>query len=278
MWLLSVENLSLGFRDLRGQVTSAVRNVSFSLEAGEGLALVGESGSGKSITALTLARLLPEPPAVIQSGRVMLDGRNVLEMSESELRAVRGRRISYIFQEPASALNPVFTIRSQIAEVLETHRPDVRDLDAEIVYWLNEVGIVNPQDRLHAYPHQLSGGMQQRVMIAMALAARPDLLIADEPTTALDVTIQAQIIELLARLKQAHKMAVILITHNFGIIRQVADRVAVMYRGDVVEQGPIDQVLHHPQHRYTQALLACVPRLGAKRRRLITMDSLLETS
>lgn len=278
MSLLSVENLSLGFRDLRGQVTSAVRNVSFSLEAGEGLALVGESGSGKSITALTLARLLPEPPAVIQSGRVMLDGRNVLEMSESELRAVRGRRISYIFQEPASALNPVFTIRSQIAEVMETHRPDVRDLDAEIVYWLNEVGIVNPQDRLHAYPHQLSGGMQQRVMIAMALAARPDLLIADEPTTALDVTIQAQIIELLARLKQAHKMAVILITHNFGIIRQVADRVAVMYRGDVVEQGPIDQVLHHPQHRYTQALLACVPRLGAKRRRLITMDSLLETS
>ena len=278
MSLLSVENLSLGFRDLRGQVTSAVRNVSFSLEAGEGLALVGESGSGKSITALTLARLLPEPPAVIQSGRVMLDGRNVLEMSESELRAVRGRRISYIFQEPASALNPVFTIRSQIAEVLETHRPDVRDLDAEIVYWLNEVGIVNPQDRLHAYPHQLSGGMQQRVMIAMALAARPDLLIADEPTTALDVTIQAQIIELLARLKQAHKMAVILITHNFGIIRQVADRVAVMYRGDVVEQGTIDQVLHHPEHRYTQALLACVPRLGAKRRRLITMDSLLETS
>ncbi len=278
MSLLSVENLSLGFRDLRGQVTSAVRNVSFSLEAGEGLALVGESGSGKSITALTLARLLPEPPAVIQSGRVMLDGRNVLEMMESELRAVRGRRISYIFQEPASALNPVFTIRSQIAEVLETHRPDVHDLDAEIVYWLSEVGIVNPQDRLHAYPHQLSGGMQQRVMIAMALAARPDLLIADEPTTALDVTIQAQIIELLARLKQAHKMAVILITHNFGIIRQVADRVAVMYRGDVVEQGPIDQVLHHPEHRYTQALLACVPRLGAKRRRLITMDSLLETS
>ncbi len=278
MSLLSVENLSLGFRDLRGQVTSAVRNVSFSLEAGEGLALVGESGSGKSITALTLARLLPEPPAVIQSGRVMLDGRNVLEMTESELRAVRGRRISYIFQEPASALNPVFTIRSQIAEVLETHRPDVHDLDAEIVYWLSEVGIVNPQDRLHAYPHQLSGGMQQRVMIAMALAARPDLLIADEPTTALDVTIQAQIIELLARLKQAHKMAVILITHNFGIIRQVADRVAVMYRGDVVEQGPIDQVLHHPEHRYTQALLACVPRLGAKRRRLITMDSLLETS
>ena len=278
MSLLSVENLSLGFRDLLGQVTSAVRNVSFSLEAGEGLALVGESGSGKSITALTLTRLLPEPPAVIQSGRVMLDARNVLEMSAAELRAVRGRRISYIFQEPASALNPVFTIRSQIAEVLETHRPEVRDLDAEIVYWLNEVGIVNPQDRLHAYPHQLSGGMQQRVMIAMALAARPDLLIADEPTTALDVTIQAQIIELLARLKKAHKMAVILITHNFGIIQQVADRVAVMYRGDVVEQGPINQVLHHPEHRYTQALLACVPRLGAKRRRLITMDSLLETS
>ena len=275
MSLLSVENLSLGFRDLRGQITSAVRGINFSLEAGAGLALVGESGSGKSITALALARLLPEPPAVIQSGRVLLEGRNVFDMSSEELRAVRGRRIGYIFQEPAAALNPVFTIRSQIAEVLQTHRPDVHDLDAEIIFWLTEVGIVNPQDRLHAYPHQLSGGMQQRVMIAMALAAKPDLLIADEPTTALDVTIQAQIIELLANLKKAHGMAVMLITHNLGIIGQLADNVAVMFRGDLVEQGPAEKILHAPEHPYTQALLGCVPRLGAKRRRLLTMDHFL---
>lgn len=275
MSLLSVENLSIGFQDLNGRITPAVRNISFSLEAGQGLALVGESGSGKSVTAMSLARLLSEPPAVIQSGRVMLDGNNVFEMSPAQLQVIRGKRIGYIFQEPAAALNPVFTVRNQIAEVIQQHRPEVKNVDEEIVQWLDEVGIVNPRDRLHSYPHQLSGGMQQRVMIAMALAGKPDLLVADEPTTALDVTIQAQIIELLARLKKSHGMALILITHNLGIIGKIADHVAVMYRGDLVEQGSIQHILKSAEHPYTKALLACVPRLGVKQRRLPTIGDFL---
>jgi ABC-type dipeptide/oligopeptide/nickel transport system ATPase component len=278
MPLLSVEQLSLGFRTPRGEIVSAVRDVSFSLERGEGLALVGESGSGKSITALSLARLLPEPPSVRTGGKILFDGKEVATMSTAELRNIRGKRIGYIFQEPSAALNPVFTIRNQIAEVITTHRPEVTDVDEEIVRWLDEVGIVNPRQRLHAYPHQLSGGMQQRVMIAMALSAQPDLLVADEPTTALDVTIQAQIIELLARLKQTHGMAVLLITHNLGIISKVVDRVAVLFRGDMVEQGAIEQILHEPQHPYTKALLACVPRLGVKQRRLPTIQDFLPTA
>jgi ABC-type dipeptide/oligopeptide/nickel transport system ATPase component len=278
MPLLSVEQLSLGFRTPRGEIVSAVRDVSFSLERGQGLALVGESGSGKSITALSLARLLPEPPSVRTGGKILFDGKEVATMSTAELRNIRGKRIGYIFQEPSAALNPVFTIRNQIAEVITTHRPEVTDVDEEIVRWLDEVGIVNPRQRLHAYPHQLSGGMQQRVMIAMALSAQPDLLVADEPTTALDVTIQAQIIELLARLKQTHGMAVLLITHNLGIISKVVDRVAVLFRGDMVEQGAIEQILHEPQHPYTKALLACVPRLGVKQRRLPTIQDFLPTA
>ncbi len=278
MPLLSVENLSLGFRDPRGSITSAVRNLNFTLERGAGLALVGESGSGKSVTALSLARLLPEPPAVIQGGRVLWEGQNIFELAPEALRKLRGKKIAYIFQEPASALNPVLTVKQQIAEVLQTHRPEITDRDGEILKWLHEVGITDPVGRLQAYPHQLSGGMQQRVMIAMALAAQPDLLIADEPTTALDVTIQAQIIDLLARLKAAHGMAVLLITHNLGIVSKVVDRVAVMFRGDLVEQGPVSQILHSPTHPYTKALLACVPRLGVKQHRLPTIETLLQAS
>lgn len=273
--MLTVSDLHIGFRDLEGKVTPAVKGVSFSLKRGEGLALVGESGSGKSVTALALARLLPEPPAVISQGSIELAGENVLAMNPSALRQIRGKRIAYIFQEPAAALNPVFSIRSQIGEVIRTHRSEVADVDAEIIRLLDEVGIVNPVQRLHSYPHELSGGMQQRVMIAMALAAEPDILVADEPTTALDVTIQAQIIELLATLKKARGMAVLLITHNFGIIRSVADHVAVLFRGDLVEQGPVDQILSHPRHPYTKALLDCVPRLGQRRHRLATIGDLL---
>lgn len=239
---------------------------------------MGESGSGKSITALSLARLLPEPPAVIQKGQVRLRGENVLAMNPAQLRHVRGKRIGFIFQEPSAALNPVFTVRSQIAEVLQTHRPDITDIDQEIVRSLDEVGIVNPQERLHAYPHQLSGGMQQRVMIAMALAARPDILVADEPTTALDVTMQAQIIDLLGTLKQTYGMALLLITHNLGIISKVVDDVLVLYHGDPVEQGTVNQILHAPQHPYTKALLACVPKLGAKLHRLPTINDFLPNS
>lgn len=271
MPLLSVENLSIGFRDHSGTMTPAVHGVSFTMEKGEGLAVVGESGSGKSVTALSLAKLLPEPPAVV-SGRVLLDGTDVLGLHGEALRRIRGRRIAYIFQEPGTALNPVFSIRSQITEVLRTHRPDVTDTDAECIRWLEEVGITEPRARLRDYPHQLSGGMQQRVMIAMALAARPDILVADEPTTALDVTTQQQIIALLARLRKDHSMAVLLITHNFGIIRGVAERVAVMFRGRIVEQGPVDRVLRQPEHPYTRALIDCIPRPGSNRRRLALID------
>jgi ABC-type dipeptide/oligopeptide/nickel transport system ATPase component len=193
-------------------------------------------------------------------------------MSPRELREIRGRRIAYVFQEPSTSLNPVFTIRTQIAEAIRLHRPDVVDVDAEVVKYLDMVGIVDPARRMDDYPHQLSGGMQQRAMIAMALSCQPDLLVADEPTTALDVTIQAQIIAQLAELKQRLKMAIVLITHNFGIIGGIAENVAVMFRGRVVETGPTQEVLRNPQHPYTRALIDCIPRLGARRARLSTID------
>jgi ABC-type dipeptide/oligopeptide/nickel transport system ATPase component len=277
MPLLEVSHLRIGFRDWSGKITTAVEDVNFTLERGAGLAVVGESGSGKSVTALALTKLLPEPPAVIESGTVKLEGQDVLQLTGSALQQIRGRRIGYIFQEPASALNPVYTVESQIGEVLRLHRPDVADVRREIVALLDEVGITRTEERLRSYPHELSGGMQQRVMIAMALAARPDVLIADEPTTALDVTIQAQIMDLLARLKQSRGMALMLITHNFGIIRKVADEVVVMLRGKVVEQGPVEEILGNPQHAYTKALIACVPKLGTRQRRLPTIGDLMAT-
>jgi ABC-type dipeptide/oligopeptide/nickel transport system ATPase component len=192
----------------------------------------------------------------------------VLGYSQKQMLQVRGKEIAYVFQEPSTSLNPVLTVRTQLAEMLRLHRPDVRSLDEEIVHWLDRVGIVDPAKRLHSYPHELSGGMQQRVMIAMALCARPRLLIADEPTTALDVTIQKQIMELLVRLRAELGMSLMLITHNFGIIREVAHRVAVMFRGELVEEGLVEEVLRNPQHPYTKALIACVPRMGAKLHRL----------
>src|SRR5277367_3183685 len=213
--LLEIKNLTIHFAIEHGLV-EAVKNISFSVKPGETLAIVGESGSGKSVTALSLTRLLPEPPARYVSGEILLKGRDVLKMSPRELRSVRGSQIAYIFQEPSTSLNPVFTIRNQIAEAIRLHRPEVKDVNAEVVRWLEVVGIVNPAKRMHDYPHQLSGGMQQRAMIAMALSCQPELLVADEPTTALDVTIQAQIMDQLRELKQRVQMAIILITHNFG--------------------------------------------------------------
>ena len=275
--LLQVENLSINFRTENGLV-EAVKSVSLSLEHGGSLAIVGESGSGKSVTALSLARLLPAPPAEFASGSIRFEGRDILAMSPAELRVVRGGGIAYVFQEPATSLNPVFTIRSQIAEGIRLHRPEVENLDAEVAKWLGAVGIVDPEKRMHDYPHQLSGGMQQRAMIAMALACRPRLLVADEPTTALDVTIQAQILAELRRLRAEFDMALILITHNFGIIRGLCDRVAVMFRGEIVETGKTESVLENPQHPYTKALIACVPRLGTKQRRLRTIDYNWETA
>ncbi len=271
MPLLEIRNLAIHFHT-EGGVVEAVKGINLTLEKGETLAIVGESGSGKSVTGLALTRLLPEPPTRYTSGEIIFDGKSVLTMKADELRKLRGGRIAYVFQEPSTSLNPVFTIRNQIAEAIQLHRPEVRDVDAEIIKHLDLVGITNPAQRLHDYPHQLSGGMQQRVMIAMALSCQPDLLVADEPTTALDVTIQAQIMEQFRELRSKLDMAIILITHNFGIIGNFADKVAVMFRGKIVEYGATKDILGNPQHAYTKALIQCIPRLGAKKRRLITID------
>ncbi|HLB32959.1 MAG TPA: ABC transporter ATP-binding protein [Chthoniobacterales bacterium] len=268
--LLEVSNLQVGFSTHQG-VIPAVRGISFTLHKGETLAIVGESGSGKSVTALSITRLLPTPPVVYQGGSIRFEGTDLLTLSEEQLRKYRWGRIAYVFQEASTSLNPVYSIRSQIAESLQLHRPEVQDIDGEIIRWLEIVGITNPQDRLRAYPHQLSGGMQQRIMIAMALSAQPDLLIADEPTTALDVTIQAQILTKLRELEEKLHMAMILITHNFAIIRGLARKVAVMHRGEIVEYGETEQVLYNPQHPYTKALIACIPRLDQQLRRLPTI-------
>jgi ABC-type dipeptide/oligopeptide/nickel transport system ATPase component len=269
--MLEVRDLSISFRSSEGRL-QAVQSLSFSLEAGETLAIVGESGSGKSVTALALTKLLPEPPTIYEAGAILLDGQPILTMGEKMLRSVRGNQIAYIFQEPATSLNPVYSIYQQIAETIRQHRPEVRDLRGEVISWLDQVGILNPQERLHDYPFQLSGGMQQRVMIAMALCCRPKILIADEPTTALDVTIQRQILNLFKSLKERYRMSMILITHNFGIIGGLADKVAVMFRGRLVESGETETILRNPEHPYTRALIDCVPRLGAGLKRLKTID------
>jgi ABC-type dipeptide/oligopeptide/nickel transport system ATPase component len=269
--LLRVENLGIHFGP-PNEAVKAVDGISFDIKAGETVAVVGESGSGKSVTALALTRLLPTPPARFVSGTIEFEGASVLDMTESQLRRLRGNQIAYIFQEPGSSLNPVFTIGYQIREAIELHRPEVGDVTAEIVKALDRVGIRNPASRLNDYPHQMSGGMQQRVMIAMALACQPRLLVADEPTTALDVTIQKQIMDLLKQLKGSSNMAILLITHNFGLVSGFADRVIVMFRGRIVEAGSAASVLQSPQHPYTRALIECVPKLGQKQRRLKTID------
>jgi oligopeptide/dipeptide ABC transporter ATP-binding protein len=264
--LLSVEELTLDFiKD--GCALRALDQVSFHITAGETLCLVGESGSGKSVTALSIARLVPSPPARYVGGRIQLNGRDVLTMDPAALCDIRGGVVSYVFQEPGSSLNPVFRIGSQIKESLRLHRPDAAT-DDEVVRLLKLVGLPAPESRRRDYPHQLSGGMQQRVMIAMALASQPQLLIADEPTTALDVTIQAQIVELLRELKQRLGMSMLLITHNLGLVGDIADRVAVMYAGQMVELATVTELLSQPLHPYTQALMHSVPKLGADVRRL----------
>lgn len=269
--LLDIRNLAIDFITETGTV-NAVKGISFQLGAAETLAVVGESGSGKSVTALALTRLLPEPPTVYRSGEILFANKDVLKMDPGELRRLRGAQIAYIFQEPSTSLNPVFTIRHQIAEAIQLHRPDVKNIDDEVVKYLDLVGIVNPRQRMVDYPHQLSGGMQQRAMIAMALSCKPHLLVADEPTTALDVTIQAQILKELKHLRAEFNMALILITHNIAIIQGLCDRIAVMFRGEIVEYGDTQHVLKNPQHEYTKALIACIPKLGSKEKRLKTID------
>jgi ABC-type dipeptide/oligopeptide/nickel transport system ATPase component len=269
--LLDVRNLEIVFNSRHGLVR-AVRGISFSLEEGETLAVVGESGSGKSVTALALTQLLPPLPACSIRGEILFEGRDLLKLRGGPLRKVRGKEIAYVFQEPSTSLNPVFTIGNQIAEVIRLHRPEVKNVREEVVRVLDLVKIRDAAKRLRDYPHQLSGGMQQRVMIAMALACHPKLLVADEPTTALDVTIQAQIMDLLKELKEKLGMSILLITHNFGIVNGFADKVIVMFRGEIVEAGPTQEVLRNPQHAYTRALISCIPRLGVKQERLTTID------
>ncbi len=256
--LLDVRDLSVAFSQ-GGRAETVVDRVSFTLERGGALALVGESGSGKSVTALSTVRLLPYPAASHPSGQILFKGKDVLRAGDADLRAMRGAEVTMVFQEPMTSLNPLHTIERQIAEIIQLHGR-VRSLRARIIELLEEVGVADPATRLGAYPHQLSGGQRQRVMIAMALANRPDLLIADEPTTALDVTIQAQILKLLKSLQQRHHMAMLFITHDLGIVRKVADEVAVMQRGRIVEAGKVGEVFANPRHPYTKMLLAAEPK------------------
>ena len=256
--LLDVQDLTVVFDGSRTSVT-AVDHVSFQLAAGETLGLVGESGSGKSVTAFSILRLVQAPGRIV-SGRVIFEGRDLLTLPEPDMRQVRGARISLIFQEPMTALNPVMRVGDQIAEALRVHGlADANEARARAIELLDAVRITEPARRVRDYPHQLSGGMRQRVMIAIALACRPPLIIADEPTTALDVTIQAQVLELLRELKERFHLALLLITHDFGVIAEMADRVAVMYKGQIVESGPVRQILREPAHPYTRSLLAAVP-------------------
>jgi len=263
--LLRLENLKTYFHT-DDAVVRAVDGVSYEVNAGETLAVVGESGSGKSVTALSILRLIPQPPGRIESGRILFKGRDLLTLSEAEMRTIRGREISMIFQEPMTALNPVFTCGEQIIEAVMLHdRVDRRAARKRAIEMLELVGIPSAGQRVDEYPHQLSGGMRQRVMIAMALACRPSVLIADEPTTALDVTIQAQILELLKRLQAEMGMAVILITHDLGVVAETADRVAVMYAGQVVEYSDVRSAFRKPLHPYAAGLQASLPKLGETR-------------
>jgi len=256
--LLSVDHLTTVFDTARGPVAT-VDDVSFQICAGETLGLVGESGSGKSVTALSIMRLV-QPPGRIAGGRVEFKGRNLLALPEREMQRVRGADIALIFQEPMTALNPVFTIGDQIGETLIVHgRATRREARARAIELLRAVKIADPESSVDDYPHQLSGGMRQRVLIAMALACKPSLVIADEPTTALDVTIQAQVLELLREMKAAFNLSLLLITHDLGVIAETADRVAVMYAGRIVETGPVRAIFREPQHPYTRALLASIP-------------------
>ena len=276
--LLEVRNLQTHFPTRAGLVR-AVDGVSFHLDRGELLGLVGESGCGKSITALSVMRLVALPGKIV-NGEILFDGRDLLKLSDAEMREMRGDDIAMIFQDPMTSLNPVFTVGEQISEALRLHRKmSKKQARQATVEAMREVAIPDPARRVDDYPHQLSGGMRQRVMIAMALACNPKLLIADEPTTALDVTIQAQILELLDDLRKQRELAVLLITHDLGVVAEVADRVAVMYTGRIVEESPVDELFARPKHPYTEGLLRSVPKLTiadvARKERLETIEGVV---
>jgi oligopeptide/dipeptide ABC transporter ATP-binding protein len=270
--LLELRNLSIAFNTEAGAIVP-VQNVSYSIYPGQTLAVVGESGCGKSVTALSILRLIPSPPGKVLGGQVLFHGRDLLQLSEREMQHVRGKDIAMIFQEPMTSLNPVFTVGEQIAEAVQLHQHVSTARAYEIAEEaMHDVGIADPDKRLHEYPHRLSGGMRQRVMIAMALSCQPQLLIADEPTTALDVTIQAQILELLRSLQQKRGMAVLLITHDLGVVAENADAVAVMYASKVVEYASVYDLFDSPKHPYTQGLFRSIPRLGHISERLQTIE------
>ncbi len=271
--LAEVSNLRVHFRSEDGTVR-AVDGLDFIIKRGETLGIVGESGSGKSMTAFSLLNLVPSPGEIVAGSRVVFDDVNMLRASDRELQAIRGCRAAMIFQEPMTSLNPVFRIGDQIREAIELHEPrqDRSGVEARVLGLLTTVGIPSPERIARAYPHTLSGGMRQRVMIAMALACDPELLIADEPTTALDVTIQAQILELMKDLKDSCGASILLISHNMGVIAEMCDRIIVMYAGKAVEEGPAHDVFHKPLHPYTRALLASVPSAAAKRGRLESIE------
>ena len=258
--LLEIENLSTFFHT-EDNIVKSVRNVDLAIHKGETLALVGESGCGKSVTALSVMRLIPTPPGRFESGRILFKGQDLLQTSKAEMQNIRGNEISMIFQEPMTSLNPIFTIGNQIMEAIRLHQDKTESQARELALQvLRQVAIPSPESRIDQYPHELSGGMKQRVMIAMAIVCRPALLIADEPTTALDVTIQAQILDLLDQLRKETQMAILLITHNLGIVAQYADRVAVMYSGKVVESAPVEELFSSPVHPYTRGLLNSLPK------------------
>lgn len=271
---LDIQNLKISFSTPKGKLT-AVNRISFKLNKGETLALVGESGCGKTVSALSILRLLPEPPAEISSGKILLSGQNLLSLNAKDLRDIRGHSISMIFQDPMTALNPVLSIGEQMVETFLRHT-DLKRKEAlqKSVDLLSRVEIPSPKEKLKYYPHQLSGGMRQRVMIAMSLACSPRLLIADEPTTALDVLTQAQILELLESLKKENGMSILIITHDLGVVAEIAQRVLIMYAGEIVESGPARALLDNPLHPYTKGLIASVPKLGALKKLGARLDEI----
>lgn len=273
--ILKVRDLSVSFATENGPA-KVIEDVSFSVEHGRTLGLVGESGCGKSVTAMSIIRLLPSPPSQVESGRIFFNGDDMLELNDTEMRSIRGNRIGMIFQEPMTSLNPTFSIGFQIGEVLRIHRGLSRNRARErCIELLEMVGIGSAANRLDQYPHQLSGGLRQRVMIAMAIACRPGLLIADEPTTALDVTIQAQILDLLVKLQEDLNMSILMITHDLGVVAEFCDHVAVMYAGKIVEKAPVEQIFSHPRHPYTYGLMTSIPQIGSKRTYLPTIPGMV---
>lgn len=270
--LIQVKNLQISFK-YDGVMTPVIRGVSFDIKRGETLGMVGASGSGKSVTSREIMRLIATPPARIDSGEILFDGRDILKMSDDELRSIRGNRISMIFQEPMTSLNPVYTCGDQIMEVIRLHKgvskKEARQMAIEM---LREVGVQSPETRVDCYPHELSGGMRQRVMIAMALSCSPTLLISDEPTTALDPTIQAQILQLIKDMKKKLNMSVLFITHDLGVVAQNCDRVVVMYAGKIVEVAEVCELFDHPAHPYTQGLIMSIPKMSSDVEELYSID------